>query len=161
MKSSTAANSALVPSVEPKICNWRMNRRRRSADGSSPVVAPQVTSRPPRTRARIAAGHTALPTFSMTTSTPRASVSAITRSTMMPPTSWIVSAAPSRRARSSFAASRDVTIVRAPIALAICIAASDTDPPIPKMRTVSPGFRRAFVLIILQAVSQATLTEAA
>ena len=68
---------------------------RKSADGSPPVVAPQVTSRPPRTSAFIAVGHTALPTFSITTSTPRLPVSAMTRSrTDEPPSSRIVSAAP-------------------------------------------------------------------
>jgi len=73
----------------------RMKRRRESAEGSSPVLAPQVTSRPPRRSAFIAVGPTALPTFSVTTSTPRLSVSAITRSrTDAPPLARIVSVAP-------------------------------------------------------------------
>ena len=120
-----------MPSVEPKICNCRMNRRRRSADGSSPVVAPQVTSRPPRTSARIAAGQTASPTFSsddIDATLPRDlhlrgldDVSALYRGPSGPRRS--------KNARSSFVASREVTIVRAPSAFAICVAASETEPP--------------------------------
>ena len=90
--------------VEPNTASWRMKSRRKSAEGSSPVVAPQVTSRPPRTSARIAVGHTALPTFSITTSTPRSGGELHHPvDTDEPPTSQTVSAAPNAGTRSSFA----------------------------------------------------------
>src|SRR6266567_3143872 len=50
-------------------------------------------------------------------------------------------AAPSARARSSFSSDEDVTITLAPIMRQICSAASDT-PPVPRVNTVSPAFRR-------------------
>ncbi len=52
-------------------------------------------------------------------------------------------------------------MVRASSALEICVAASETEPPIPKMRTVSPFRSRALVTTIRQAVTQAALREAA
>ena len=70
MKPIMLVISERLPNVEPNTCNCLMKRRRRSAEGSSPVVAPQVMRRPPRTSERIAADQTALPTFSITTSTP-------------------------------------------------------------------------------------------
>ena len=45
--------------------------RRISSSGLGPLVAPQVTNRPPLASARMLPGQVAAPTLSITTSTPR------------------------------------------------------------------------------------------
>jgi hypothetical protein len=50
----------------------------------------------------------------------------------------IVSSAPSPRTRSSFAGVEEVAITRAPAALAICSASSET-PPVPSTSTLAPA----------------------
>src|SRR5574337_526394 len=159
--SSSARNSCRSPSVEPMIWSWRMKMRRRSAGGWSPLVAPQTTRRPPRTSDFIAADQTACPTFSITRSTPRPLVSACTSRTT---SCWLASiawSAPRARARCSLAALREVTITRAPAALASCSAASETPPPMPNTSTVCQGSSRPLVNSMRQAVRWFTPSAAA
>jgi hypothetical protein len=76
---SRRRNSSRLPMVEPWIWICRMNTRCSSAGGSPPVVAPQVTTRPPRRTERSDCPQVAAPTLSTTRSTPAPPVSARTR----------------------------------------------------------------------------------
>src|SRR5581483_2236519 len=83
-KNSAAARSSspFVPMYEPRIVNCLANRACKSSVPAPPVVAPQVTRRPPRARDRTLLGQVASPTCSMTTSTPRLFVRRLTSSAM-------------------------------------------------------------------------------
>ncbi len=67
--------------------------------------------------------------------------------------------APRRAARASFSSLEESTITRAPLALAICRANSDT-PPVPSTSTVCPAVMRACSRVC-QAVSAAIGSVAA
>ena len=68
---STCSNSSRLPRVDPKMLRWFQKMRRMSVGGVAPVVAPQVTSRPPLTSAARLLAQLSPPTQSTTTSTPR------------------------------------------------------------------------------------------
>ena len=141
------------------ICFWKI--RRMSSSGFGPLVAPQVTSRPPRASARTLPAQVAAPTSSITTSTPRFCVSPQT-SFEKSVVAWLMStSAPSCRARSSFSSLLEVTKTCAPASLAICSAAIATPPPMPRISTLSPGRTRALVITILQAVRKTSGKAAA
>ncbi len=124
--------------VDPitEIC--RKNSRCRSADGSAPVVAPQVTTTPPGRTAFIECAQVAAPTDSNTPST---------RSGSRAPESktW---AAPSRSARSRPSSVRAVTHTRRPAAAPSWISAVATPPVAPCTSIVEPGVRPDLVKII-------------
>jgi hypothetical protein len=66
---------------------------------------------------------------------------------------WSIPAfAPSAFARSSFPGLPEVTKTVRPMRFAICSAATATPPPMPTIRSDSPGFTRAFVTSIRHAV---------
>ena len=75
----------------------------------------------------------------MTTSAPWPPVASRTAAATSP-LAWLTAAsAPSSRARSSFSSLDEVTITRAPSALAICSEAVATPLPIPQTNTHSPS----------------------
>src|SRR5277367_161757 len=117
--SSAENNSALLPMNEPRIVRWRVNRYAMLIAPSKPVVAPQVTRRPPTARLWMLLSHVAWPTCSNTTSTPRRLVKRFTSSAIFCVVWLITASAPSSLAFSSFASEPAVAMTRAPAALAI------------------------------------------
>ena len=88
--------------VDPTTDSWVKNTRVSSAGGASPLVAPQITMRPPGLSDRTECAQVAWPTVSMTTST---------RSGSLAPAgnAW---SAPSLTARSRLASLRLVAHIR-------------------------------------------------
>jgi NADPH:quinone reductase-like Zn-dependent oxidoreductase len=72
------------------------------------------------------------------TSTPRPSVNGMISGAIASGGAFTVASAPRPAARASFSELREVTRTRAPAVLAICSAANETPPPMPKTRTVAP-----------------------
>ena len=77
--SSTRRRASIGPSVTPRIESSRAKTKASGSRGLRPVVAPQVTMRPPRAAASTLCSKVSPPTCSNTTSAPRPPVSARTR----------------------------------------------------------------------------------
>ena len=150
--SASCSNSSRVPIVEPMTWSCLKKILVSSAfAGASPLVAPQMTIRPPGRSELTEWDQVAAPTVSMTAST---------RSGSRAPDSkaW---AAPRARAASPLAASRLVTHIRNPAALPNCTSAVATPPDAPWTSTVSPSEIPPLVKSIRYAVSQAVGRQAA
>jgi len=120
--------------VEPTTDSWVKNTLVSSAGGASPLVAPQITIRPPGRSERMECCQVAWPTLSITTST---------RSGSRAPAGNVWSA-PSSMARSRFASLRLVAQIRNPAARPSRISAVATPPPAPWTSTVEPGWAPDF-----------------
>src|SRR6478736_5167776 len=78
---ATARYSERLPIVDPRIDHWCQKRRRRSNEAAGPLVAAQLTTRPPRARERSDRSQVASPTLSTTTRHPLRPVSRFTSAT--------------------------------------------------------------------------------
>jgi len=107
--------------VEPTTESWVKNTRVSSAGGASPLVAPQITIRPPGLSERTECAQVACPTLSITTSTRSGSRSPVPKTR----------SAPSSRARSRLASVRLVAQIRYPAARPMRISAVATPPLAP------------------------------
>src|SRR5580693_8240742 len=137
--------------VDPATDSWVKKIRVSSAGGASPLVAPQITIRPPGRRDRTECAQVAWPTVSITTST---------RSGSRAPASKAWSA-PSARARSRLASVRLVAQTRYPAARPSRISAVATPPLAPCTRIVAPGSAPDLANSILYAVRYAVGRQAA
>src|SRR6478736_2691896 len=158
---ATARYSERLPIVDPRIDHWCQKRRRRSNEAAGPLVAPQLTTRPPRARERSDRSQVASPTLSTTTWHPFRPVSRFTSATTSAVEWSSTSSAPSRRARASLSAVELVAMTHAPRCFAIPMHICATPPPAPHTRTVSPARSRARLTIIRHAVSAARENPAA
>ena len=125
--------------VDPVTDSWVKKIRVSSAGGASPLVAPQITIRPPGLRDRTEWAQVAWPTVSITTSTRSGSRAPVSKA-------W---SAPSSRARSRLASVRLVAQIRYPAARPSRISAVATPPLAPWTRMVAPGSAPDFANSIL------------
>ena len=128
--------------------------RGRSSSSLGPLVAPTVRIVPSRPSERMDSSKVAGPTVSTTARAPAPPVAAWTA--LEKPSLGSATSAPSSRARSHLAASREVAITCRPCALANSKHAVATPPPIPTSTTQSPALSRPRVNSSRQAVSQAS-----